>query len=90
MRSRIVIPWGATKREDLAMSEKNYILISAVLFGLVGFLHLVRLLTHSSIQIGTMMFPIWGSWLALLISVLLLVWAFRLLSHWQRTSLPHG
>jgi hypothetical protein len=70
------------------MSERNYILISAAMFALVGFLHLVRLFTHSSIHIGTMMFPIWGSWLAFFIAVLLIIWAVRLMANWRQTGLP--
>ncbi|BAU63543.1 hypothetical protein STA3757_09080 [Stanieria sp. NIES-3757] len=65
------------------MSEKNYILISATVFALVALLHLVRLLTHWSFQIGTMTVPLWGSWLGLLIGATLSIWAFRLLSQWK-------
>jgi len=54
------------------MSEKNYLLISATVFALVALLHLVRLFTHWSVQIGTVTFPVWGSWLGLLIAAALL------------------
>ncbi len=65
------------------MSEKNYILISAIVFALVALLHLVRLFTHWSFQIGAMTVPLWGSWLGLLIGATLSIWAFRLLSQWK-------
>ncbi|WP_026734984.1 hypothetical protein [Fischerella sp. PCC 9605] len=65
------------------MSEKNYILISAIVFALVALLHLVRLFTHWSFQIGTVAVPLWGSWLGLLIGSALSIWAFRLLSQWK-------
>ncbi|MGF1542673.1 MAG: hypothetical protein ACFCU5_19900 [Pleurocapsa sp.] len=65
------------------MSEKNYILISATVFALVALLHLVRLFTHWSFQIGAMTVPLWGSWLGLLIGATLSIWAFRLLSQWK-------
>jgi lipopolysaccharide export LptBFGC system permease protein LptF len=65
------------------MSEKNYLLISATIFALFAFLHLVRLFTHWSVQIGAVTFPLWGSWLVLLIAAALSVWAFRLMSQWK-------
>lgn len=67
------------------MSEKNYFLISATIFALVALLHIVRLLTHWSVQIGTVTVPFWVSWLGLLIAGALSIWAFRLISQW-RTS----
>ncbi len=65
------------------MSEKNYLLISATVFALVALLHLLRLFTHWSVQIGTVTFPVWGSWLGLLIAAALSIWAFRLMSVWR-------
>jgi hypothetical protein len=67
------------------MSEKNYLLISATIFALFALLHLVRLFTHWSVQIGAVTFPLWGSWLVLLIASVLSIWAFRLMSQWQRS-----
>ncbi len=67
------------------MGEKNYLLISAIIFSLVALLHFVRLLTHWSFQIGAMIVPLWGSWLAVLIGAALSIWAFRLLSQWKIT-----
>ena len=65
------------------MSEKNYLLISAIVFALVALLHFVSLFTHWSFQIGTVTVPLWGSWLGLLIGATLSIWAFRLLSQWK-------
>ena len=67
------------------MSEKNYLLISAIIFALAAFLHFVRLFTHWSFQIGAVTIPLWGSWLGLLIGATLSIWAFRLLSQWKIT-----
>ncbi len=67
------------------MSEKNYLLISAIIFSLVALVHLVRLFTHWSFQIGAMTVPLWGSWLAVLIGATLSIWAFRLFSQWKIT-----
>lgn len=69
------------------MSEKNYLLISATIFALVALLHFVRLMTHWSVQVGAVTFPLWGSWLGLFIGAALSIWAFRLMSQsqWRRS-----
>lgn len=69
------------------MSERNYLLVSAIVFGLIALLHLIRVFTHWSVQVGTVMFPLWGSWLAILITLGLSVWAFRLMSKWRQSHL---
>lgn len=71
------------------MSERNYLLTSAILFALLAVLHLVRIIAHWSIQIGTATFPLWGSWLALLVGIALSLWAFRLMSEWRQSHPIH-
>jgi hypothetical protein len=65
------------------MTERTYLLISAIIFGLVGILHLTRLLTHAAVQVGTVTFPIWGSWLGLVLAFGLCIWAIQLMTHWR-------
>ncbi|NJM74348.1 MAG: DUF4175 domain-containing protein [Scytonema sp. RU_4_4] len=65
------------------MSEKAYLLVSAVIFALAAMLHIFRLLNHWSLQIGTVAVPFWGSWLGLIIGVALSIWAFRLMAQWS-------
>jgi lipopolysaccharide export LptBFGC system permease protein LptF len=67
------------------MSERNYLLTSAIVFALFALLHLVRVITHWSIQIGAVTFPFWGSWLVFIIFAVLSVWAFRLMSEWKQS-----
>ncbi len=62
------------------MNERNYILLTATIFVAVAFLHFMRLFAHWSVQIGTLTFPVWGSWLGLFVGAALGIWAFRLLS----------
>ncbi|MBO3460084.1 hypothetical protein G7B40_035435 [Aetokthonos hydrillicola Thurmond2011] len=62
------------------MNEKAYILISATVFASVAILHIARLVNHWTLQIGAVSVPLWGSWLGLVIGVLLSVWAFRLMT----------
>jgi hypothetical protein len=60
------------------MGEKNYLLISAIIFAAVAGLHLVRLLAHWSVQVGTFTFPLWGSGPGLIVATALSLWALRL------------
>lgn len=73
-------------KEDRAMREKAYLLITAIIFGLVALLHLVRLVNHWSVQLGTFAVPFWGSWLGLIIGVALSLWAVRLMTHQLSSS----
>lgn len=66
------------------MSEKNYITISAAVFAFVAIMHLIRVITHWSVQIGTSMFPLWGSGIIFVIALALSIWAFRLLYKWKQ------
>jgi hypothetical protein len=65
------------------MNGKTYLLISAAIFALIALLHLMRLIGHWSIQIGTLSIPIWGSWLGFIIAAALSIWAFRLMTKWR-------
>ncbi len=65
------------------MNGKTYLLISSAIFALVAILHIVRLINHWSIQIGTFAVPFWGSWLGFVIATALSIWAFRLMSKWS-------
>jgi hypothetical protein len=65
------------------MNGKTYLLISAAIFALIALLHLMRLIGHWPIQIGTLSVPIWGSWLGFIIAAALSIWAFRLMAKWR-------
>jgi hypothetical protein len=67
------------------MREQKYLLISATIFALVALLHLVRLVTNLPVQFGTITFPIWGSWLGVIVAAILSIWAVRLMSQWHQS-----
>lgn len=69
------------------MSEKNYLLISAAVFGAIALLHGVRLLARWSVQIGATAFPLWGSAIAIVVAAAMSFWALRLMSQWQQSHL---
>jgi hypothetical protein len=58
---------------------KVYIAISAIIFALVAVGHIVRLVAGWQVQLGAMDVPIYVSWIALVVSVVLFVWGGMLL-----------
>ena len=60
------------------MTERLYLLISGSVFALIGFLHLLRIISQWSIQVGALGIPLWLSWLAIIAAIVLSAWAFRL------------
>ncbi|TVP62629.1 MAG: hypothetical protein EA343_10460 [Nodularia sp. (in: Bacteria)] len=65
------------------MINKAYLVTSATVFALVAIVHFIRLVNHWQIQIGTVAFPFWGSWLAVIIGTALSMWAVNLASEWS-------
>ena len=61
------------------MLKKLYLLISGVIFTLVGIMHLVRLVNHVSVDVGSCAVPFGLSYIGLPVSLLLAAWAFWLL-----------
>lgn len=66
------------------MRDQKYLLISATIFTSVALLHVARLVTNLPVQFGTIAFPMWGSWLGLIVSSTLGIWAFRLMYYWHQ------
>ncbi len=60
------------------MTERLYLLISGSVFALIGFLHLLRIISQWSIKVGALGIPLWLSWLAIIAAIVLSTWAFRL------------
>ncbi len=60
------------------MTERLYLWISGSVFALMGFLHLIRILSQWSVQVGDLGIPLWLSGLAIMVTLVLSIWAFRL------------
>jgi hypothetical protein len=58
---------------------RGYLQISGVIFGVIGLLHVVRLLLDWPAQVAGWAVPLWISWVAILAAGTLSFWAFRLL-----------
>lgn len=59
--------------------NKQYLLISGAIFGVVAILHAIRLFTHWTVQVGSIAMPVVFSLLAMFVAGGLCVWAFTLL-----------
>jgi hypothetical protein len=64
------------------MSEKTFIAVTGILFGIIAILHLVRIIYGWPAQIGTFMVSPWVSWFSLLVAAYLAASAFILLRKW--------
>ena len=67
-------------RFNLMNSVKNYLYVSAAIFGIVALGHLVRALSGWTFQIGTMEVSLLASWVGFVITGALAAWAIRLAS----------
>ena len=52
--------------------------VASVIFGLVAIGHLLRLIKHAQVTVGSHHFPMWGSIVALIVTVILSIWMWRL------------
>ena len=59
------------------MDQKAYNTISAVVFLIVGLLHLLRIIFGWPAQIGGLNIPLWVSWLAVVVTGALAYFGFR-------------
>ena len=60
------------------MTQKNYLVISGLIFVLVFLIHLYRAVSGGAFVVGMVNVPIWASWLAVVLAGFLAFWAYRL------------
>ncbi len=61
------------------MSNRQYLLVSAILFALVAIAHLIRLISAFTITVDDYVVPMYVSWVGLIVPALLAISALRLL-----------
>jgi hypothetical protein len=66
-------------RRIVEMNEKAYLLISAMIFGVITFGHVMRLVFQIPVQLGIWSVPSWPSVLIVVVGSTLCLSAFRLL-----------
>jgi hypothetical protein len=52
--------------------------VASVLFGIFAIAHLLRLINHAQVTVGTHTIPMGVSWIALAIAGVLCIWMWRL------------
>ena len=60
------------------MSQKNFALITSVVFGLIALLHLLRILNGWEAAINGGAVPMWASWVAVIVAAYLGIQGFKL------------
>jgi hypothetical protein len=67
----------ATAAGDQRMNRKIYCLATAVVFAVIGLVHLVRIVLEWDAAIGGWSVPMWPSWLALVVSTVFAYYGFK-------------
>lgn len=57
--------------------SNNYVVVSGVLFGVMAVVQAVRAVNQWPVHVGGFDVPVWFSWVAVVITGSLCVWAFR-------------
>ncbi len=60
------------------MTDKTYLIVSGIFFGLITIGQLIRLIFQVPVQIGSLNLPMWPSVLAIILALTLCILAFRL------------
>jgi hypothetical protein len=61
-------------------SPRTGLRVASVLFAIFAIGHILRLINHAQVTVGTHMIPMGVSWIALIVAVILCVWLWRLAS----------
>lgn len=61
------------------MSNRQYLVVSATIFVLVAFLHLMRVISGTPVQAGEYSVPMYASWFGIVVPAALAISATRLL-----------
>jgi hypothetical protein len=59
-------------------SPTTGLLIASVLFGIFAIAHVLRLINHAQVTVGTHTIPMAVSWIALVVAAILCIWMWRL------------
>jgi hypothetical protein len=65
---------------------RAYLQTSGTLFGIIAVIHFLRLLRHWPVDLAGQVVPLWVSWLGLVLTGALSLWALRLIRALPRTG----
>jgi hypothetical protein len=61
-------------------SPRTGLRVASVIFAVFAIGHLIRLINHAQVTVGTLTIPMGVSWVALIIAAILCIWLWRLAS----------
>jgi uncharacterized membrane protein YecN with MAPEG domain len=61
-------------------SQKTGLRVASILFAIFAIGHILRLINHAQVTLGTHTIPMGASWVALIVAALLSIWMWRLSS----------
>jgi hypothetical protein len=61
-------------------SQRTGLRVASLIFAILTIVHVVRLVTHFTVQIGGNVIPLGASWIFAIIGALLCIWMWRLSS----------
>jgi uncharacterized membrane protein YecN with MAPEG domain len=61
-------------------SQKTGLRVASILFAIFALGHVLRLINHAEVTLGTHTIPMGVSWVALIVAALLSIWMWRLSS----------
>ena len=59
-------------------SPRTGLRVASVIFGIFAVGHLLRLINHAQVMVGSYTIPMGVSWIALIVAAILCVWLWRL------------
>jgi uncharacterized membrane protein YecN with MAPEG domain len=59
-------------------SQKTGLRVASILFALFALGHVLRLINHAQVTVGTHTIPMGVSWVALIVAAILCIWFWRL------------
>jgi uncharacterized membrane protein YecN with MAPEG domain len=59
-------------------SQKTGLRVASIVFAIFALGHVLRLINHSQVTLGTHTIPMGVSWVALIVAALLSIWMWRL------------
>jgi hypothetical protein len=61
-------------------SQKTGLRVASIIFAIFAIGHLLRLINHAQVTLGTHTIPMGVSWIALIVAAILSIWMWRLSS----------
>jgi hypothetical protein len=70
--------WGPVRNNCCMNSPTTGLRVASVIFGIFAIGHVLRLINHAQVTVGTHTIPMGVSWVALIVALILCIWMWRL------------